>query len=287
MEKREFIESESVRLTGFSRPDLCYFGYWNLTSLAQGSEQTKIFSALESWARSLGHKQIYGPIDGSTLGTYRLRINCFSEAPFWGEPANLEEPVKYLKSVGFVIAEKYFSYIVHDLVKLRPFVLNLAKKIPKAAISDLSYEPLRLDDWPHMEVELCSVANQIFAKNFAFTPMEIENFRTIYTPEVRAMICERTSLIVRSKENKIIGFCVNFKDPQNSQRLLVKTLGVVESHRRMGFPFFEMIRRIFEAENLYQSAVLCLMRDGNVPALIMKDFADELREYALFRKDLF
>lgn len=285
MTSQEFSNSKGMTLRGFVSSGLCYFGFWNSSNTRDLEAQKELFSQFESWARGQGFHEVFGPIDGSTLGMYRLRLNAFDQPGFWGEPANSQEPIETLKSLGYDVREKYYSYVCHRIEKLRPLMKSLEEKIPKTALSDLRFEKLRMEKWSLVEDQIREVANEIFAKNFAFSPMSKEDFSKVYSKPVLEKVCQDTSMLVWA-DQRLVGFCVNFKDAANPERVLIKTAGVIEPYRRMGLTFFEMIRQVFESQNPYRSAILCLMREGNVPALFLKDFADEVREYGLFSKKI-
>lgn len=286
MNQKEFSKGSELKLKGFATSQMCYFGFWNFQNSSDEHVQKELFLEFENWAKAQGFSKVYGPIDGSTLGMYRLRLNAFDQSGFWGEPANTEEPLRMLQSMGFQVAEKYYSYVCHDIEKLRPMMDSLGAKIPQSALADLRFEKLDISKWSQFEDQIRLAANEIFAKNFAFSPMNKEDFSRVYSKPVLEKVCEKTSMLVWSQDQKLVGFCVNFKDATDPHRVLIKTAGVIEPYRRMGLTFFEMIRRVFQSENQYRSAILCLMREGNVPAMFLKDFADEVREYGLLAKEI-
>lgn len=287
MKTELFKNNFGDEMIGYSRADLTYFGNWKATGSSQNLENIRdLISQFETWAKAQGASEVFGPIDGSTLGSYRFRIDHFEETPFWGEPANSSEEVALIQSLGYEIAEKYYSYVCHDLTKLMTLTAELEKKIPAAMTADLVFNKIDLTKWSELEERLCLAANKIFAKNFGFTQISVEQFRQVYQPSVRSLICTETSILVENQKKEVIGACLNFKNPNNPSEILIKTVGVVEEYRRMGFVFFEMIKRLLISNHSYKSAILCLMREGNVPSLFLKDFADEVRQYALFRKNL-
>src|SRR4051794_5000925 len=79
---------------------VAFFGRWE-----PSSQDTALFTELETWARRIGARRVYGPIESSTLGLYRLQISDFdSPETFPGEPRNSPALPERLRGLGYEVA---------------------------------------------------------------------------------------------------------------------------------------------------------------------------------------
>lgn len=279
----------ATKLRGYLRADgFCYFGNWSqaLNSNSDEKDCEIVFDEFEKWARSYGASTIYGPIDGSTLYNYRLRLDSFDRKSFWGEPNNSKVPVEFLKSRRYRIAETYFSYEFSSMESVKIWVEKFLKHVPDIALKDLRFVPLTKELWIDRGQEFCALANVIFAENFAFKKVTYPEFRELYHGPALQLIDLETSTVVLNASNEIVGCAMNLRDPQNPEVLLLKTLGVLPAYRRMGATFFELIRQMCLRNKSYRQAILCLMKEGNLPSTVLKDFSNHTRTYGLFSKRL-
>ena len=130
-------------------------------------------------------------------------------------------------------------------------------------------------------------AQEVFSENLAYSCISLDTFKLKYGKEMASIICPHTSCcLIHKKTNEIIGIILNFVDisSSNSERLLIKTMGVHPDHRHMGLSFIYLLKFVItQIEPQYSQAYLCLMRDGNLPSLFARDIAQEVRSYILYQ----
>ena len=109
-------EAGKARLAGFYNPSLvingrhvAFFGYWE--TIDDAAANRRLFSEFESWAGSKGAGAVYGPINFSTFGPYRIRLNRFEDGCFPGEPYNPPYYERLMGELGYSIAYRYYTLI--------------------------------------------------------------------------------------------------------------------------------------------------------------------------------
>jgi hypothetical protein len=284
---REFAAGQA-RLIGFLRADgLCYFGHWNFEQYPEAlRDHHQVFQQFEQWARTLGITNYFGPMDGSTLNSYRLRTNYYEQKPFWGEPRNSKSSVDFLMQIGLDVSERYHSYEFSDRLRLQQWADQFLKQVPRKTLADLRFTALTKEIWIERGNEFCNLANMIFEQNFAFEPIHLGSFQKIYHDSVLSFIHFPSSVIVWNSQDKVVGASLNLVDPTCPQTLLIKSLGVLGPYRRLGATFFRLISEILSRSQTFDSAILALMREGNLPSQVLRGFSSRVREYALFSKSL-
>src|SRR4030042_961503 len=103
-------EPDMARLAGFYNPDLlindqhvAFFGYWETIDAYHANR--KLFSEFESWARDKGAVTVYGPINFTTFGSYRIRLDRFEDGCYPGAPYNPPYYPRFLEGLGFKIED--------------------------------------------------------------------------------------------------------------------------------------------------------------------------------------
>lgn len=77
-----------------------YFGYWE--TKGEGGKDRALFEALERWARERGATKVCGPINFSTYGKNRVRLEVKDDGvPFVGEPYHRGDYAGILRELGF------------------------------------------------------------------------------------------------------------------------------------------------------------------------------------------
>jgi len=307
------VEKAKARIVCFFNPEnkindeqIAYFGYWEtIDSLEINS---KMFKECENWARDCGATKLIGPINFSTYNRYRLNLSSPSDHPFFNEPQNPEYYPILLENLGFKPLNEYVSYIVKDKEKIKNWISVYEQK---KAILDFGYtfEKITPKVWMDNLEEIHKKSEIVFGGNFAFTPISIDLFKIKYGEFFSKLICPKTSIFVRKKDNsEIIGVLINFPnyndlpiDQRNLSNLsyenytrkikkptlLMKTIGIVDGHSHMGFLVIRMLLEIAEdALAGYDEFIFCLMQKDNYPSKLGHEFKSSEKKYALYSKDL-
>jgi len=242
----------------------------------------ELVEAASQWARSQGALQLWGPIEGSTYNSYRLRLDHFENEPFWGEPSNKSEAVRYFEKCGFQLGARYLTYAFNRTPEIDSQISQISSAIPGHLTQDLCIEPLTAESFEENKEGLYRAAHEIFQENFLYTHLDAGEFKSLYRPLMAAPFFSKTSAFLREQSGRIVGLMINF---EKDGILYIKTLGIQKDFRRMGSSFLwlaaDAIRKTKTCKIYF-----CLMRDGNVPSLIGNRWPHETRQYGLFVKEL-
>lgn len=198
-----------ARLAVFREPgcrvrgrESAFFGYWEHRGAADAS--LALLDAAAEWARTHGAETLYGPVNFTTLGTYRLRLSAEPGAvTFPGEPYNPPGYPALLEGAGFAPVQHYVTQVG------MPGGSALAPAMSaRRALLDAGYtiEPLDGARWLAMLPELHRAADAIFGANLAYTPVSFEAFAAGYGATVARRLCPRTSLVARAPDGALAGF---------------------------------------------------------------------------------
>ncbi|MFN8847010.1 MAG: hypothetical protein ACK5V3_03260 [Bdellovibrionales bacterium] len=270
----------------FKNESCAFFGGWIWKDTNTNSQ---FILECERWARSKGIRYLIGPYDYSTYFNYRLRTDCFNRAPFAGEPTNQLEDVQFLKQLGFSSIQNYETYHfgnMKDLIQLADD--NLTKISTKVAEKSLYFSTTHPQEILDQLKDFYLLSHEIFQDNFLYRPIPFSAFSKYFQFGLAPQICwQSTSLLKEKDTDKILGYSLNFKDPLNSKRLLIKTAGIHPEYRFMGLSFIGLtLFSIEKAKENYSELSICLMRSGNYPTLLTSKLTFDKQNYALFGKRL-
>ena len=179
-----------------------WFGFFESLDDRQAAEL--LLGEAAAWARAHGAAVLYGPIDFSTLGKYRVRVRAEPAAvPFPGEPYNPPYYAGLIEGAGFAVAREYVTQI--GRIKARPLD---AKRETARAVADAGYTLVPLDGatWLATLPELHGKADEIFADSFGYTPVPYDQFAAGYGASVAKRLCARTSVLARGPDGDLAGF---------------------------------------------------------------------------------
>ncbi len=304
------------RLAGFFDPDLriddrsvAYFGYWE--SMDAVAPNQKLFQDFEKWAADQGAQRIYGPINFSTFGSYRIRLNTFEAGAFPSEPYNAPYYAGLLEELGYTCGQKYMS----QLMSMKAAVQKVAGKREalKIAPEAEGFSIDLMDGAKFLQAlpEMYAMVDDIFGQNLGYTPIPYELFEIACGQPYAKRMCPLTSVMIRSPEGELAAIFLTFPDygPLVAQghadpiplsevsfekdfsrlekkALLMKTGGVSPKFRRLGLHNMMALRMLEEGRDQYDVGVAALIREGNPSARFYGDICEVVREYGLFVKDL-
>lgn len=289
------------------QPAAC-FGYWETNQNLKANRS--LFSKVEKWAKAKGVKALYGPINFSTFGAYRLRVNAFDESAFLGEPYNPHYYPDLLVKLGFEVCQRYQSRFHHDIAQWACQVRPKQKELSEKLGHNFLLQPLSVEMWLKYLPQAYRLVETAFKRNFAFRSIPFAEFRKIFGESYIAKSCPVTSQIVLDRDNHLAGFFVCFPDYaelissqarlQSSldlrytthfpklnrpRTLLAKTGAVDPKYRGKGIFTWMCNQLVIASVRDYQQVCAALMREDNLSMNYGLNFPTS-RNYALFRKKL-
>lgn len=302
-----------TRLAGFfekgfelNKEPVAYFGFWETNNNLEANRS--LFSELEKWAKSKGARALYGPINFSTFGNYRLRVDSFHEPAFMGEPYNPSYYPDLLEKLQFEVCQRYQSRFHPDAGVWAEQVAPEQKKLSIQLQSQFSMQSITPDLWLGYLPQIHSLVEAAFSKNFGYRSIPARDFERIYGESYIAASCPVTSQIVLDSIGELAGFFVCFPDYaelingriQRNQisrfeyathfskltrprTLLAKTGAVNPKYRNQRIFTWMCNQLIISSVDDYQSICAALMRDDNHSMNYGSKFPNS-RHYALFKK---
>lgn len=204
-----------ARLAGFCQNQVvdgervAFFGFWE--GADDLAAHRRLFESLFAWARAEGATRLYGPINFTTFGAYRLRLDAFGHGAFPGEPWNPPYYPGLLQQLGFDLRYRYFSTFnaTADVVAgAGPEYLRLKPKLETLVRLDA----LTPEFWMANLDELYTFVDQVFGANFAYTPISREAFGRQCGAAFAERFCPRTSILARAPDGRIAGFFLVYPD---------------------------------------------------------------------------
>ncbi len=285
-----FSIGERTHVIGFLHPEfhvggspVAYFGYWK--PIDDVALQGRLLSALERWASRAGATGLVGPIHFKTAFQYRLRTSDFGGAPFWGEPVNLPCAGDLLRSHGYEVCQKYGTDFIDNLDKVRA---EAEVRLPTALKRSLGLTIVPFSEslfYQHRHETLLLV-NKVFAKNFAFTPLNEFDMSLFFGGVALKQVCRATSMFLFDGK-RLAGIWLNFPHPNDPRCLLVKTVGIDDQVRNAGRSFVHALQYVFRHSEAYDRIAFCLMTDDNQVHRLTRKYCERRREYALYFKSIY
>lgn len=314
-EAEVFLAKDECRLVGFFNPDqpieeesVAYFGFWE--TLDDRELNKKLFAELFAWAKQKGAVRIYGPINFTTYGDNRLRVDSFEESAFIGEPYNPSYYPDILDELGFQRKFGYMSQIAPDVNKVIQTVTPAYEKMVQQLEGQFRIERLTADTWLKNLDVLYPLVDLIFRQNFAYSPISEEAFQKACGDNFAKKLDPETSVLIRDAEGDIAGFFIVYPDygelvnqsghgiavdevnyQQHYSQLiaprlgLAKTGGVHPKHRSAGLFTLMSMQVTLWARDRYERIAGAMVREDN-HSLKYAKHGDIQRNYALFQRAL-
>ena len=317
-EAATWCEPGSARVAGFFQPSLrvdgrpvAFFGCWESQ---QDGADAALFARLEAWARARGALDVFGPIDFTTYGPYRVLLDPGpGEPPFVDEPYNPAGYSELLEELGFALDRSYLSQLGPSADAV-PLADLHRPKLTALEAAGYTVESLRPEAWLERLPEIHGMVDSIFGANFAYSPLSWSAFSAACGERFIRKTHPEVSVVAWGPDGDLAGFFLVYPDYgplvrqgaadrvavadldfarhgeraalEPSPALIAKTVGVAPNHRRRG---------------VMGAMTTALMDRGNprcarwVGATIRSDnfsrrYADEARSgarwYGLYKKTL-
>jgi len=313
--------ADRARVAVFFQPTLrveerkvAFFGYWETTG--EPDADAALFARAEAWAIERGAVDVYGPIDFTTYGEYRLRLSLDAEGalPFPDEPYNPSTYPAILEGLGYTVDQHYLTQIGH--ISAGRMLADYKRPVLHELEADgYRFETLSPDLWMDSLRELHGIIDAMFGRNFAYSPLTWETFEAKCGLSFIRRACPHSSVISFGPEGDIAGFFLVYPhygplvvqaagaDRVESSDLdfathapllaqqewtgaIAKTTGVAPKHRRKGVMEALGVGLIDRGGDLYDNWFGAMIRKGNPSGRFADAYSAGERWYGLFRKRL-
>ncbi|MCP4871083.1 MAG: hypothetical protein GY898_20440 [Proteobacteria bacterium] len=319
-EAAAFCSPGSARVAAFFQPELrvedrrvAFFGYW--CSAGDGGD-AELFAQAEAWARDRGAQDVYGPINFTTYGHYRIRLSVESDeaTTFPDEPHNPTTWPGILEEAGYSLDQQYLTQTGLGAMGL------VVAQMKRPVVDQLLSEGYRVEsfthaDWMDRLRELHGIIDAVFGANFAYSPLSWPTFEAkcgegfirradpevstacygpdgslagffLVYPHYGALVCQGAG--ADRAPTGDLDFATHW--PQLKDRpwraAIAKTVGVNPAHRGKGV-MAALTGGIFErGAERYPHWYGAMIRQGNLSSNYARGNTTGERWYGLYRKRL-
>jgi hypothetical protein len=233
-----------------------------------------LFDKIREEFQAKGVKKIVGPMNGNTWQSYRLTTYYGDENTFPLEPFTPKHYIEHWIHAGFMPEHVYSSY-VEDISS---FSDERSEKL-KAKFSELQFKTLSKEDLgPVFDLSLSS-----FVKN----PYYMDIDKSIYMYKYGELLNQLVpNLSVSVYDDKtLVGYLFVMLDAE--KRLILKTIAVNTERKYAGLGIYLMIQCFEKAQSLgVKKAIHALSYDGNPVRNIIRQKAEVMRQYTLYKLDV-
>ncbi len=310
-----------ARAAAFFQPDLrvddqrvAFFGYW--CTAGDRDADASLFADVEAWAADRGAEALYGPINFTTYGNYRLLLSMEADdaTPFPDEPYNPATWPETLEALGYAVDQHYLTQV--GVIQAGLFVAQLKKP----AIDALLAEGYRVESFPHGAWldrlrEVHGIVDAIFGQNFAYSPLSYEAFASKCGEDFIRRTDPEVSTACYAPDGALAGFFLVYphygplvRQGAGADRVAVtaldfathhpdlagrpwrgaiaKTVGTDPRHRGKGVMAALTAGMFARGEGRYEHWYGAMIRKGNASKNYASGNTTGERWYGLFRKGL-
>ena len=211
-------EPGKARVAGFHNRDLkveskqvAFFGYWETVDAVDPNRD--LFESFEQSARSKGAERVYGPINFTTFGPYRIRLNTFEAGCFPGEPYNPSYYATVLDQLGYTVAGRYMSYTGKLAPALESFQTHgYPSPVEHAQKFGVRLEKLTSQYWMDNLESMYEYCDLFYSNNFAYQGISFDAFRKSLGESFAGRFCAKTSVLALDEKGDVAGFIICFPD---------------------------------------------------------------------------
>jgi GNAT superfamily N-acetyltransferase len=245
-----------------------------------------LFDSACRWLKSIGVKKVYGPVDYSTLFSYRFELNRPSsliDAPlFFWEPTQPPEYVGFIRAAGFEIAQEYHSRAYAEASRVLPIS---QKRYDEALKNGFSFRSFSSGKDILKELETLSRINaRAFDDGFLTEPFDEGAYRSLLVPQYLDVISDY-SFFILNPEGHEIGYFFLFEE---QGYLIWKTLAIIPEYQGMGLAGLGIHHALQMAQSRGLNQVVSAMIRKGAPSEALLERARDLmiweHRYAVFHK---
>ena len=288
-----------------------FFGYWEHHADSSASEL--LFAEAEAWARDHGADALYGPVNFTTLGNYRVRLSAEPNAlPFPGEPYNPRAYGNELRSLGYEVVRGY-----HTQVGTAKGELLGPKIARRRALTEAGYTfaPIDGERWLSLLPELHRVVDEVFGESFGYIAVDFDTFTAACGQSIASRLSPNASVLAHAPDGTLAGFLLVYPHygslvvqgagplrvpvsrlsfAEHAPRLdragertgIVKTVGVTRAHRQRGLMDALGVTALERGRVCFDRWLAAMIRTDNPSGRFGRSHADGERTYALYGKML-
>jgi len=290
-----------------------FFGYWE--SAGDAPADAAIFARAEQWLTEQGAQRVYGPVNFSTYGNYRLRTSAEPDAiPFPGEPFNPSSYPAALERLGYEVDSTYMTQMAPNVVAAAVREARWSE-YERVIASGYRIEALSHQLWLGRLAALHPLVNATFADNHAFTPSTASVFEQQCGEAFIRRTCPHTSVVAFGPDDEIAGFFLVYPhygplvvqsagaaridvaeldyerhmpmlQARGAVAAVCRTVAVAPAHRHKGLMTALTLSQFERGDSLYATWYGALIRSDNRSGRYAQDHVTGLRNYALYGKDL-
>lgn len=250
-----------------------------------------LFKKLFKILKGEGFQIIIGPLNGTTWNRYRYVVEKGDREPFFMEPWNEDEEVKFIEYIGFSPFKYYFSSIMEN-TENRKILKEKIEKIKKFPFyKKISIKNADTKNFEKLFSKIYDISVESFKNNFLYTKLEKNIFMKMYSKYKEKFLSNFFKLLYFEK--RLIGFAFAFPDYLEIERggktetIIFKTGGVIPEFNGKGLGYILLDAIIDEVEkSKYSKLILALTFKSNVSKNMAEHVAKPFRKYALFIKEL-
>lgn len=238
--------------------------------------------------REKGCSFAIAPIDGNTWHDYRLVTEWGKHPPFFLEPNTRASLYQAFLEQDFFPIARYYSALCTDLQIRDRRLISVQKCFSDRGINIRSLNPENLE----AELEkIYHIAIAAFRNNFLYQPISKTQFMALYRlilPYIQPEL-----ILIAEEGNKPIGFLFALPDALEAQRgeaiatVILKTVAILPQRKYAGLGSILVEKCHAIAFQMgYQKVIHALMNRANPSSNISQYYANPIRHYVLFGKQL-
>lgn len=237
---------------------------------------------------AFGCTMVVAPVDGNTWQSYRLLTERGEQPTFFLEPHNPDNWHCHFLDRGFTALAHYTSALNTNLSYVDPRLERVAGRLEDAGVQIRSLNLQCMEEELH---RIYTVAIASFQGNFLYTPVKEDEFTAQYLPLLPYLKSEL--ILIAEHDGNPVGFLFAIPDWLQAQRgenintIIIKTVAILPKRIYAGLGNLLVAKCQAIAHQLgYSRAIHALMHDANPSRNLSRRYAQTIRGYTLFAKQL-
>lgn len=263
-------------------------GFIGHYAVKDAATATQLLQQAGEQLAAFGCNLAIAPIDGNTWHRYRLVTERGTHPVFFLEPDNPDDWPCHFLDQGFTPLAQYSSALNANLSYVDPRLERVKSRLNKAGVEIRPINMQRIEAELHGVFE---VAIASFQSNFLYTPITEAAFVALYRPLLPYLNPEL--ILIAEDNNKPVGFLFAIPDWLQAQRgetvntIVIKTVAVLPKRIYAGLGNLLVATCQTRAyEKGFTRAIHALMHDANPSRNLSRRYAQTIRRYTLFAKNI-
>lgn len=274
----------------------CYLGFFECLPEHEACAP-QLFAHARAFARSQNMERICGPVNGSFWLGYRMKVDHFTEPPFFSEPYNLPSYPKLWEDNGFSVCGRYLT--------------NISNRVETGSKANSRYQN-RMQQFTKQGYRICSPSKKEFSALLhevyhlimplytdfpVFQKLKQDDFIAAYS-SLGAILDYSLTQIAYYKDKPVAFFIVtpnygNSLRRQNfralpgylykkyfSKQFIVLYMGVLPQHHGLGTAFLHKFSQ--QIGRTKSTAIGSMIQEGKVSAGYGKSMVTSRNHYVLY-----